>query len=89
MHVHHLAKDSDAVGKKSRASDDKSLYGSSFFEDSRSAAVLAAGKAIYGRLNFYKEGAPAWEDLDIDTSDHYYIAAQHAVRAFHREAERG
>jgi len=73
---------------KKQATDDQSLYAPDFFADTRSPAILAAGKALYGRLNFYKDSAPAWEDLDIDASDHYYIAARHAVRAFHREAER-
>ena len=77
------------MGKKPSATDDKSLYGDGFFEDDRSHAIMAAGKALYGRLHFFREDAPAWEDLDIDTSDHYYIAARHAVRAFHREAESG
>jgi hypothetical protein len=71
----------------SKAKDDKSLYERDFFKDKRSPALMEASKALYGRLNFYKDDAPAWKDLDVDTADHYYIAARHAIRAFHRRAE--
>lgn len=73
---------------KNKVADDKSLYNGDFYAEKRSPALWAAAKALYGRLNFYKEDAAAWEDLDIDTIDHYYIAARHTVRAYNREAEK-
>lgn len=73
---------------KSQATDDKSLYADQekFYNLTPTRPMEAAAKAMYGRLKrFYKN--PAWEDLDIDTQDHYRIAARHAIRAFYRTAE--
>lgn len=52
-----------------------------------SPAILAAAAALWGRLNVHQPDEPAFKDLDNDTRDHYCIAAQVAVRAFHRTAE--
>ena len=47
--------------------------------------VEAAAKAMYKRLNVHKRN-PRWRDLDIDATDHYCIAAELAVNAFHKSA---
>lgn len=75
------------MGKKRKAQDDKRLYASpdEFYNIKPTPPMEAAAKAMYGRLNF--RGTPPWEDLDIDTQDHYRIAANHAIRAFYRTAE--
>lgn len=49
--------------------------------------VEAAAKAMYKRLRIANpEKYPKWRDLDIDSLDHYCIAAQLAVDAFHKSA---
>lgn len=48
--------------------------------------IEAAAKAMYKRLKITKENPSKWRDLDIDAIDHYCIAAQHAVDAFHKSA---
>lgn len=67
---------------------DKELYADDFFDLGWSKPSLAAGEAVYNRLKIGNPDATPFDDLDIDTLDHYCIAAKHAVRAFHREAER-
>lgn len=47
--------------------------------------VEAAAEAMYQRLNV-TEKKPPWSELDIDAVDHYCIAAQFAVEAFHKSA---
>ncbi|WPH57791.1 hypothetical protein [Mycobacterium phage WXIN] len=47
--------------------------------------VIAAAKAMYKRLNC-NGGRPRWRDLDIDATDHYCIAAELAIQAFHKSA---
>lgn len=42
--------------------------------------IEAMAKAIYDRMNTHKERKP-WKDADLDVTDHYYIAAQNALRA--------
>lgn len=70
-------------------SDDHSLYATDFYDDDWSPALIAAAKAMYDRLRLAR---PDWDDfdnIDIDARDHYIIAARNAVRAFHRQAEKG
>lgn len=53
-----------------------------------SPAILAAAEAIYERLRLTRKG-PKWSKLnDDDVIDHYCIAAQNAVFAFHNQAAR-
>lgn len=47
----------------------------------------AAAEAIYERLRLTRKG-PRWSKVDIDTRDHYCIAARNAVFAFHNQAAR-
>jgi hypothetical protein len=47
--------------------------------------VEAAAKAMYKRLNVLKN-KPRWRDSDIDSTDHYCIAAKLAIEAFHASA---
>ncbi|WP_131827796.1 hypothetical protein [Mycolicibacterium fortuitum] len=47
--------------------------------------TVAAAKAMYKRLNVHKRW-PKWRDLDIDAFDHYCIAAELAIDAFHKSA---
>lgn len=68
-------------------SDDTSLYAEDFWDDYWPAPLVAAAKAMHGRLNIAVEDPEPFKDLDIDTQDHYIIAARHAVRAFYRSAE--
>ncbi len=76
------------MSKKRKAQDDKRLYASpdEFYNIKPTPPKEAAAKAMYGRLKGLYNN-PAWEDLDIDTQDHYRIAASHAIRAFYRTAE--
>ena len=49
--------------------------------------ITAAAKAMYKRLCIENpEKYPKWRDLDIDSLDHYRIAAKLAVDAFHESA---
>ena len=47
--------------------------------------IEAAAKAMYKRLKLHKDW-PKWKGLDIDSFDHFCIAAQLAVNAFHKSA---
>ncbi|WP_280505795.1 hypothetical protein [Nocardia farcinica] len=47
---------------------------------------MAAAKAMYKRLRVADPDLPKWKRLDIDSTDHYCIAAQDAIEAFHRAA---
>lgn len=49
--------------------------------------IEAAAKAMYGRLNVLKK-KPKWEKLDIDSTDHYCIAAQKAIDQFYKSASK-
>ncbi len=51
-----------------------------------SPVVVAAAKAMYKRLRVADPDLPKWKRLDIDSTDHYCIAAQDAIEAFHRAA---
>lgn len=52
--------------------------------------IIAAAKAMYKRLRIAnREKYPKWRDLDIDSFDHYCIAAELAVDAFHESASKG
>lgn len=53
-----------------------------------SPAVRAAAKALYRRLRVADDSLPKWRRLDVDTRDHYCIAALAAVTAFQSEAAR-
>lgn len=68
---------------------DKSLYDSDFYDDDWSPALVAAATAMHRRLRVARPDWPEFDDLGIDSRDHYIIAAQHAVRAFYRAAEKG
>lgn len=49
--------------------------------------VEAAAKAMYSRLRIAnREEYPKWSKLDIDSTDHYCIAAKLAIEAFHASA---
>jgi len=49
--------------------------------------VEAAAKAMYSRLRIVnREKYPKWSKLDIDSTDHYCIAAKLAIEAFHKSA---
>lgn len=52
-----------------------------------SPAIEAAAEAIYERLRLTRNG-PKWSKVDVDTRDHYCIAARNAVVAFHNQAAR-
>lgn len=67
--------------------DDKSLYDAGFWDDEWPRPLVSAAIAMYGRLSLASEDPKPFKDLDIDTQDHYIIAARHAVRAFYRSAE--
>lgn len=67
--------------------DDKSLYGEDFYDDTEPPALVAAARAMYGRLSLAAGEPEPFDDLSIDTRDHYIIAARHAIRAFYRSAE--
>lgn len=55
-----------------------------FMEPGWNPAVVKAAKAMYRRLRIAdRERYPKWRDLDIDSFDHYCIAAQLAIEAFH------
>lgn len=47
-----------------------------------SREVWVAAKAIYKRMRITHEEWPKWKDLDIDTIDHYCIAATNAIEAY-------
>lgn len=49
--------------------------------------IVAAAEAMYKRLRIADpERYPKWKHLDIDSLDHYYIAAEKAINAFHKSA---
>lgn len=52
-----------------------------------SPAIDKAAEAIYERLRLTRKG-PKWAKVDVDTRDHYCIAARNAVIAFHNQAAR-
>ena len=48
-------------------------------------AIEVAAEAMYSRLRLANpEKYPKWKKLDIDSYDHYCIAAQKAIMAFYR-----
>lgn len=50
--------------------------------------ILAAASAIYGRLHLHSDkDTPTFSNTDIDTLDHYCIAAENAINAYKEEAE--
>lgn len=49
-------------------------------------AVWAAAKSMHKRLRVADPDLPKWSKLDQDTTDHYCIAAENAIKAFHRVA---
>lgn len=59
-----------------------------FYDPDWSPALVAAADALVHRLKVANPDMPLLEDMDIDSRDHYIIAAQHTVRAFYKEAER-
>ena len=72
-----------------RVTDDKSLYDDNFYDDDWSPALVAAAEAMYGRLRVARPDWDDFNDIGIDSRDHYIIAARNAVRAFHRQTEKG
>ncbi|QSM04329.1 hypothetical protein I3U42_13585 [Mycobacteroides abscessus subsp. abscessus] len=51
--------------------------------------IVEAAEAMYGRLRIADpQRYPKWKKLGIDSFDHYCIAAELAVNAFHRSAVR-
>lgn len=60
---------------------------SGFLVTEWSPAIEAAAESIYERLRLTRKG-PKWKNVDIDTRDHYCIAARNAVVAFHNQAAR-
>lgn len=50
--------------------------------------VVKAAQAMYRRLRLANPGLPKWSKLGVDATDHYCIAAQNCIEAFHYEASR-
>jgi hypothetical protein len=49
--------------------------------------ILEAAEAMYRRLRIVdKTRYPKWSKISIDAMDHYCVAAENAVRAFHESA---
>ena len=63
------------------------MSGAYFTEMEWSPAIDAAAEAIYERLRLTRKG-PKWAKVDVDTRDHFCIAARNAVVAFHNQAAR-
>ena len=59
-----------------------------FYDPDWSPALVAAADALVRRLKVAKPDLPYLNEMDIDSRDHYIIAARHAVRAFYKEAEK-
>lgn len=53
-----------------------------------SPGVMTAAKVMYRRLRLADHDSPKWSKLDIDAIDHYCIAAQNCIEAFHYEASK-
>lgn len=51
-----------------------------------SPEILAAASAIYGRIHLNDKEFPVFSQTDLDTLDHYCIAAENAINAYHRES---
>lgn len=75
----------------SKQPDPRDLYGhpDDYWRLITSKPLYEAAKAMYGRLALVEghKKRVKFHKLDIDEIDHYVIAAQHAIRAFHRTAE--
>lgn len=59
-----------------------------FYDPDWSPPLVAAADALVRRLKVAKPSLPYLDEMDIDSRDHYIIAARHAVRAFYKEAEK-
>lgn len=59
-----------------------------FYDPGWAPPLVAAATAMVNRLRIGDPDLPPLAEMDIDSRDHYIIAAQHAVRGFYREAER-
>jgi hypothetical protein len=53
-----------------------------------SPVVMKAAKVMYRRLRLADSDLPKWSKLSIDAVDHYCIAAQNCIEAFHYEASK-
>lgn len=59
-----------------------------FYDPDWSPSLVAAAASMVDRLRVARPDMSRLEDMDLDSRDHYIIAAQHTVRAFYKEAER-
>lgn len=59
-----------------------------FYNPDWSPPLVAAADALVRRLKVAKPDLPYLSEMDIDSQDHFILAARHAVRAFYREAEK-
>ena len=50
--------------------------------------IVEAAKVMYERLRLGDRELPEWPELDKDATDHYCIAAQNCIEAFHWEASK-
>lgn len=53
-----------------------------------SPVIVHAAKVMYRRLRLADSSLPKWSKLGVDATDHYCIAVQNAIEAFHHEASR-
>lgn len=59
-----------------------------YYDPDWAPPLVAAADALVRRLKVADPELPYLNEMDIDSRDHFILAARHAVRAFYKEAEK-